>query len=126
MLSMTRWNPFEELTGLHREMDRVFGRYMGDERATTPASAWIPATEVDSGEDGWKIRIALPGIAPKDVHIDLHDNNLTISGERTRTERNGRGVPRSSTTAASSGRSRSRPMSTPRRSAPTTFMACWS
>lgn len=91
MLSMTRWNPFEELTGLHREMDRVFGRYMGDERATTPASAWIPATEVDSGEDGWKIRIALPGIAPKDVHIDLHDNNLTISGERTRTERNGRG-----------------------------------
>ena len=50
MLSMTRWNPFEELTGLHREMDRVFGRYVGDERAGAPATAWIPATEVDSGE----------------------------------------------------------------------------
>ena len=91
MLSMTRWNPFEELTGLHREMDRVFGRYVGDERTGTPAAAWIPATEVDSGDDGWKIRVALPGIAPKDVHIDLHGNRLSISGERTRTETQGQG-----------------------------------
>ena len=32
--------------------------------------------------------MALPGIAPKDVHIDLHGNRLTIAGERTRTETN--------------------------------------
>lgn len=91
MLSMTRWNPFEELTGLHREMDRVFGRYMGDERAGTPAAAWVPATEIDQDDDGWKVRVALPGIDPKDVHIDLHGNSLTIAGERTRAERNGHG-----------------------------------
>ena len=90
MLRMTRWNPFEELTSLHREMDRVFGRYAGDERAGAPA-AWIPATEVNSSEDGWKVRVALPGIDPQDVHIDLHGNSLTISGERTRTETNGQG-----------------------------------
>ena len=90
MLSMTRWNPFEELTSLHREMDRVFGRCVSDERAGTPA-AWIPATEVESGEEGWKIRVALPGIDPQDVHIDLHGNTLTVSGERTRVERDGRG-----------------------------------
>ena len=90
MLSLTRWNPFEDLTSLHREMDRVFGRYVGDERAGAPA-AWIPATEVNSGEDGWKIRVALPGIDPQDVHIDLHGNSLTLSGERTRTETNGQG-----------------------------------
>lgn len=90
MLSMTRWNPFEELTGLHREMDRVFGHYVGDERAGTPA-AWTPATEVNSGEDGWRIRVALPGIDPKDVKIDLHGNTLTISGERPRAETNGQG-----------------------------------
>lgn len=91
MLSMTRWNPFEELTGLHRQMDQVFGRYLGDERATAPARAWIPATEIDSSDDGWKLRVALPGINPKDVHVDLHGNSLTISGERTRTERNDQG-----------------------------------
>jgi HSP20 family protein len=90
MLSMTRWNPFEELTSLHREMDRVFGSYAGDERAGAPA-AWIPATEVNSSEDGWKVRVALPGIDPQNVHIDLHGNSLTISGERARREPNGQG-----------------------------------
>ena len=91
MLSMTRWNPFEELTGLHREMDRVFGRYMGDERTGTPAAAWIPATEINRGDEGWKVRIALPGIDPKDVNIDLDGNNLTITGERTRAGSGGEG-----------------------------------
>ena len=127
MLSMTRWNPFEELTGLHREMDRVFGRYVGDERAGTPATAWIPATEVDSGDDGWKIRVALPGIAPKDVHIDLHGNRLSISGERTRTETQGQGH----TSEFHYGRFRAGvhaagETSTRRRSSQATTTGCWS
>ena len=91
MLSMTRWNPFEELTTLHREMDRVFGRYVSDEQAGRPATAWIPATEINRGDEGWKVRIALPGIDPEDVNIDLDGNNLTITGERTRAESGGEG-----------------------------------
>ena len=91
MLSMTRWNPFEELTGLHRQMDQVFGRYLGDERATAPGAAWIPATEIHASDDGWKLRVALPGIDPEHVHVDLHGTSLTVSGERTRSEENGAG-----------------------------------
>ncbi len=90
MLSMTRWNPFEDLTSLHREMDRVFGHYVGDERAGTPAT-WVPATEINRGDDGWKVRLALPGIDPQDVKIDLDGNSLTITGERTRSEADGQG-----------------------------------
>ena len=90
MLSMTRWNPLEDLGTLHREMDRVFGRYIGsDEPAAGPA--WTPATEVRTGDDGWKVRMALPGIDPGDVHVDLHGGSLTISGERTHTRENGNG-----------------------------------
>ncbi len=91
MLSMTRWNPLEELTGLHRQMDQVFGRYVGDERAGTPGAAWIPATEIHANDDGWKLRVALPGIDPEHVHVDLHGNSLTVSGERTRSEQDGQG-----------------------------------
>ena len=126
MLSMTRWNPFEELTGLHREMDRVFGRYVGDERAGTPAAAWVPATEVNSGDDGWKIRVALPGIDPQDVHIDLHGNSLNISGERTRTETNCQGHTSEFHYGASNERSRCRRRSTRRRSRRATTTGCWS
>ena len=55
MLSMTRWNPFEELTGLHRQMDHVFGRHLDGEQATTPGAVWIPATEIHASDDGWKL-----------------------------------------------------------------------
>ena len=89
MLSMTRWNPFEELGTLHREMDRVFGRYIGEEPAAGPV--WTPATEIRTGEDGWKLRMALPGIDPGKVHVDLHGGSLTVSGERTHTEEDGNG-----------------------------------
>ena len=82
MLSVTRWNPFDELPSLHREMERMFGRSWGEFPAERSWS-WVPATEVTSDEQGWKVQMALPGIDPKDVHVDLNRNVLTITGERT-------------------------------------------
>ena len=66
---------------LRRQMDDVFGRALGDERAGPPAAAWSPATEITSSDDGWTLRVALPGIDPKDVHIELSGTSLTMSGQ---------------------------------------------
>ncbi len=82
MFGTTRWSPFEELTTLHREMDRLFGRAYGDPGT---AGAFAPALEVLSGKDAWHVRVALPGIDPKNVQIDLSGDTLTIRGERSRT-----------------------------------------
>jgi HSP20 family protein len=42
-----------------------------------------PAAEVTKSEsNGYKLRLALPGIPKEDVKIELHNNLLTISGER--------------------------------------------
>ena len=65
---------------MRRQMDDMFGRAPGDERAGPPAAAWSPATEITSSDDGWTLRVALPGIDPKDVHIELSGTSLTISG----------------------------------------------
>ena len=43
----------------------------------------MPATEVTSTAQGWKVQMALPGIDPKDVHVDLNNNVVSITGERT-------------------------------------------
>ena len=82
MMNLTRWNPFEELDSLHRDLDRVFGRRAGDAQAGAPGGAWVPATEVNSAGDGWRVRVALPGVDPKDVEVDLHGHTLTVKGER--------------------------------------------
>jgi HSP20 family protein len=88
MFGTTRWSPFDELTSLHREMDRLFSRTFGESQAPAD-STFAPALEVTSGKDGWHVRVALPGIDPKDVQIDLAGDTLTIRGERTHTGQKG-------------------------------------
>ena len=80
-----RWNPFQELATLHRDMDRVFGRQLGD---AAPASngngAWTPPCEIAPLDDGWRVCLALPSVDPNQVQITLHGNTLRINGERPR------------------------------------------
>jgi HSP20 family protein len=46
---------------------------------------WVAATpdllrssDVVSAEDGWRIRVALPGLSPENVHVDVAANRLRI------------------------------------------------
>ena len=88
MMNLTRWNPFEELNSLHRELDRVFGHTQGEARSPVREAAWVPATEIATVPDGWQVRMALPGIDPGDVKIDLNGSTLTVAGERARGDEN--------------------------------------
>ena len=36
---------------MRRQMDDVFGRALGDERAGPPAAAWNPVTEITSSDE---------------------------------------------------------------------------
>ena len=83
MMNVTRWNPFEELNSLHRDLDRVFGYTHGDGRSAVGEASWAPATEIATVPDGWQVRMALPGIDPGDVKIDLNGDTLTVAGERS-------------------------------------------
>lgn len=85
MFTVNRWNPFEELTNLHRDMDRVFGRQWAeaDGSARQTDRGWTPMSEVAASDEGWRVRVALPGIDPQQVQIDLHGNTLRVSGERS-------------------------------------------
>ena len=83
MLSLDRWNQFEEISDFHRDVNRAFG-WSGV--PVKSGLSWLPAAEVTSGSEGWTIRMGLPGIDPKDVSIDLDHSVLTISGERTTPE----------------------------------------
>jgi HSP20 family protein len=69
------WDPFRELTQLHREMDRLFGG------AASSASAF-PAVNVWSNDNGTIVTAEVPGVDPKAVNIAVTGNLLTIQGER--------------------------------------------
>jgi HSP20 family protein len=87
MFGLTRWAPFGSAFRLHREIDDLFSRFLGeagDEPRGVGESerAWLPAIETYSREGTMGVRVALPGVDPKDVEVSVTDNLLTIKGER--------------------------------------------
>src|SRR5437867_1940107 len=83
MLSPTRWNPWTELAGLHRELDSIFNRVFGETVRPQSAESFVPAADVRRDEDTWKISLALPRISPEKVEINVTGQTLRVRGERT-------------------------------------------
>jgi HSP20 family protein len=83
VFGLTRWSPSDELMTLHRDMDRLFDRVFGGRETGTGAEGlFTPAMDVYRSGDGWRAEVALPGIDPKEVQIDVAGSTLTVRGER--------------------------------------------
>jgi len=74
--SLTRWDPFGELSELRSRFDRMF-----DELADGRERAWMPAVDVERDNGNLVVRADIPGIKPEEVKIEVADDILTVSGE---------------------------------------------
>jgi HSP20 family protein len=73
--TLTRWDPFAELSELRTRFDRMFDQFDGRERV------WTPAVDVVRDNGNLVIHAELPGIKPEEVKIEVEDDILTVSGE---------------------------------------------
>jgi HSP20 family protein len=82
MPSITRWDPFRNLTTLQDQINRLFDdgfRVRGQESAIT---AWAPAVDIYETPDELVLKADLPDVEEKDLDIRIENNMLTIRGER--------------------------------------------
>ena len=87
-MAKRRSNPFRGFVDVMSEMNRV--RELGrtghepgfEDRERTQASAWVPNADVFARGEDLVIRMELAGVDRDDIEITLHDNTLTVSGER--------------------------------------------
>src|SRR3990172_7240878 len=82
MNTMLRWSPTRQFH-FHQDAEDVFEGFFGgatDEADQRPS--WRPAAEGRIEDGTYVIRLALPGMDPKDVEVSLMDNVLTVKGER--------------------------------------------
>ncbi|MBD2723305.1 MULTISPECIES: Hsp20/alpha crystallin family protein [Hymenobacter] len=49
---------------------------------TQPTPTFIPAADILETAEGFELHLALPGLKKEAVHIEFHDGQLVISGER--------------------------------------------
>jgi HSP20 family protein len=76
---------------LNRFVDRLFGEWDG--RPLANLESFTPGCEVTESKDNYTVKVDLPGIPKDKIKIDLHEGQLTISGER-REEKTGEGDSR--------------------------------
>src|SRR2546428_12614952 len=80
MFGLTRWNSFDDVFNFQREVDRLFNQFWSDlpTRTAAPAAGSSPSFQVNPTADGWRIDLPLPGIDPKDVHLEAAGETLSI------------------------------------------------
>lgn len=85
MNTLTRWDPFRELDELSTRLNRWLGQPVG-RRPTDDSGAsfvdWMPAMDVQETDGEYLIKADLPDVKKEDVHVDIQDGTLSMSGER--------------------------------------------
>jgi HSP20 family protein len=80
-MALTRWDPFAEMTTLRQAIDRLFEesfvlprRIFGREMAEVPV-------DLMERDDALIAKVAIPGVKPEDIEVNIQNNVLTIRGE---------------------------------------------
>ena len=80
MTTLVRWEPFRELAQLQGEMGRfVNGLLEGQSRGS---QSWVPSLDVWETESDLVYAFDLPGMTEDQISIEVHDDTLTVSGQR--------------------------------------------
>src|SRR5215510_7605399 len=75
-------DPFRQFFELQRGISDLFGERFGSPSEGVALKAWTPAVDVYEDEESFVIKVELPEVNRDDVKVSLHDNTLSISGER--------------------------------------------
>jgi len=80
---VTPWRPFETLSSLRRDMDRLWDRFFGEDLGLTRwREVWTPSLDVSETKNDLIVKTEIAGVDPKDVDISLSGDTLTIKGEK--------------------------------------------
>lgn len=83
-MALVKWDPFRELTDMHRSMDLLFGDRYLRQNDDGLFAGFSPTVDVYDNETEIVIEAELPGINEKDIAVEVKNNVLTLSGERKR------------------------------------------
>jgi HSP20 family protein len=87
-MALVRWEPFEGLTALRREMDRLFEDFShGGGTLRFWERAAEPAVEVSDTAEAVVVKVQVPGINKDDIQLTITENALTVKGEMKEEEK---------------------------------------
>ena len=83
-MPLVRWTPMGNLLSFQHDMNRMFDQFFrGGHGEEAHVSMWRPSVDIYETDNAWVIKAELPGVSKDDVSIDVHQNRLTLRGQRT-------------------------------------------
>ena len=81
---LNSWSPLAEL---RQEMDTLFDDFWSSpgsvsRRGAATNAGWCPTCDVAENKDHYLVTLDVPGVPKDQIKIEMHDNVLTVSGER--------------------------------------------
>ncbi len=70
------------LNDLYQEVDGLVQHLFGED-AANGLKDFVPRLNVAETESGYEVTVDLPGLKPEEVQVEVHENQLTVSGKRT-------------------------------------------
>ena len=82
MNSITRFDPFRNLTSLQEQVNRLFDSSFKANADNSALTTWAPAVDIYETENELVIKADLPDMEEKDIDVRVENSMLTIRGER--------------------------------------------
>ncbi len=75
------WSAFDHLNTLRHEINRFFEPVI-DRDSSDVFNTWAPAIDLYEDQESLVLTAELPGLKKEDIEINVHENTVTVSGER--------------------------------------------
>jgi HSP20 family protein len=85
-MNLIKWNPWREMDTFSDRFNHFFGDTFSPAlwvRDGSKLQDWAPSVDVYDDDKKFVIKAEIPGVDKKDIHIDVKDSILTLSGERS-------------------------------------------
>lgn len=80
---ISRYNPFQELRDLNKRFQDMTQTFPSFDSEESSIAGFTPSVNTREGEFAYHIDVDLPGVNKDDIKVDVVENILRISGERS-------------------------------------------
>ncbi len=80
-MTLTRWDPFNDLLRIQERMNRMFQDSL-HARGEGDQGAWAPAVDIFETPDKVVLLADLPGVDPQELEVRVESSTLILNGER--------------------------------------------
>jgi HSP20 family protein len=85
-MAIIKWDPLGNIATLQDRINKLFDDsfpHQAHDNEEVPLCAWTPSVDIYETEQGIVIAVDLPGVKKEDVVVEIKDDLMTISGQRS-------------------------------------------